>query len=185
MDEAELARVAASFATFHDQFAPLFGRTEAQAHGEQYVRGLLVQQTDRRNAENVAEVLDGVSARALQRFLTDAPWETAPVIDRLQQVLGPRLSTPAGVWIIDESGFPKQGRHSVGVAHQYCGRLGKLANCQVGVFLAYASARGHALVDGQLYLPEKWVNDRARCRAAGVTIARSRRASSSAAAPGW
>ena len=168
MDETDFARVAATFATFHAQFAPLFGRKEAQAHGEQYVRGLLVQQTDRRNAENVAEVLDGVSARALQRFLTDAPWAPEPVIARLQQVLGPRLSTPEGVWIIDESGFPKQGRHSVGVAHQYCGRLGKLANCQVGVFLAYASARGHALVDGQLYLPEKWVDDRDRCRAAGV-----------------
>ena len=68
MDEAEFARVAASFASFHAQFAPLFGRKEAQAHSEQYVRGLLVQQTDRRNAENVAEVLTGVSARALQRF---------------------------------------------------------------------------------------------------------------------
>ncbi len=168
MEDAEFARVAASFATFHAQFAPLFGRKEAQAHGEQYVRGLLVQQTDRRNAENVAEVVEDVSARALQRFLTDAPWETAPVIDRLQQFLGLRLSTPEGVWIIDESGFPKQGSHSVGVAHQYCGRLGKLANCQVGVFLAYASARGHALVDAQLYLPEKWTDERARCRVAGV-----------------
>lgn len=168
MDQAEFARVAASFATFHAQFAPLFGRTEAQAHSEQYVRGLLVQQTDRRNAENVAEVLNGVSARALQRFLTDAPWETAPVIARLQQVLGTWLSTPEGVWIIDESGFPKQGQHSVGVGHQYCGRLGKLANCQMGVFLAYASAQGHALVDGQLYLPETWTDDRARCQAAGV-----------------
>ena len=168
MEEAEFARVAASFATFHTQFAPLFGRKEARAHGEQYVRGLLVQQTDRRNAENVAEVLDGVSARALQRFLTDAPWATEPVIAHLQQFLGLRLSTPEGVWIIDESGFPKQGQHSVGVAHQYCGRLGKLANCQVGVFLAYASARGHALVDGQLYLPETWLDDRVRCRAAGV-----------------
>jgi SRSO17 transposase len=168
MDEAEFAQVAASFATFHAHFAPLFGRKEAQAHGEQYVRGLLVQQTDRRNAENVAEVLDGVSARALQRFLTDAPWESGPVIAHLQAFLGPRLSTPEGVWIIDESGFPKQGRHAVGVAQQYCGRLGKLANCQVGVFLAYASVRGHALVDAQLFLPEKWVDDRARCRATGV-----------------
>jgi SRSO17 transposase len=168
MDEAEFARVATSFATFHAQFAPLFGRKEAQAHSEQYVRGLLVQQTDRRNAENVAEVLSGVSARALQRFLTNAPWAPEPVIARLQAFLGPRLSTPEGVWIIDESGVAKQGQHSVGVAHQYCGRLGKLANCQVGVVLAYASARGHALVDAQLYLPEKWTADRARCQAAGV-----------------
>jgi SRSO17 transposase len=114
MDEAEFARVAASFATFHAQFAPLFGHKDAQAHSEQYVRGLLVQQTDRRNAENVAEVLSGVSARALQRFLTDAPWATEPVIARLQAFLGPRLSTPEGIWIIDESGVAKQGQHSVG-----------------------------------------------------------------------
>jgi SRSO17 transposase len=171
MDEAEFARVAASFATCHAQFAPLVGRKEAQAHREQYVRGLLVQQTDRRNAENVAEVLNGVSARALQRFLTTAPGATEPVIAGLQAFLGPRLSTPDGIWISDESGVAKQGQHSVGVAQQYCGRLGKLANCQVGVVLAYASARGHALVDAQLYLPEKWTADRARCWAAGVPAA--------------
>ena len=168
MDQAEFDRVAASFATFHAEFAPLFGRKEAQRHSEQYVRGLLVQQTDRRNAENVAEMIAGATPRTLQRLLTEAPWPTEPVIDRLQAYVGARLNTPQGVFVIDESGFPKQGTHSVGVARQYCGTLGKVGNCQLGVFLAYVSARGHALVDKRLYLPPAWAADAVRCRAAGV-----------------
>lgn len=168
MDQTEFDRVATAFAAFHAQFAPLFGRKEAQRRSEQYVRGLLVQQTDRRNAENVAETIEGATPRALQRLLTEAPWATEPVIDRLQAYVGVRLNTPEGIFVLDESGFPKQGRHSVGVARQYCGALGKVGNCQLGVFLAYVSARGHALVDKRLYLPPPWTDDPARCRAAGV-----------------
>lgn len=168
MDQADFERVAASFAAFHAEFAPLFGRVEAQRRGEQYLRGLLVQQTDRRNAENVAEMIAGATPRTLQRLLTEAPWPTDPVIDRLQAYVGARLNTPDGVFVIDESGFPKQGTKSVGVARQYCGTLGKVGNCQLGVFLSYASARGHALVDKRLYLPPAWADDPARCRAAGV-----------------
>jgi len=168
MDQTEFARVAASFAAFHQEFAPLFGRTEAQRRSEQYVRGLLVQQTDRRNAENVAETIVGATPRTLQRLLTEAPWATEPLIGRLQDYVGARLNTPAGVFVLDESGFPKQGTHSVGVARQYCGTLGKVGNCQLGVFLAYASERGHALVDMRLFLPEAWIADPERCQAAGV-----------------
>ena len=168
MDQAEFDRVAASFATFHAHFAPLFGRKEAQQRSEQYLRGLLVQQTDRRNAENVAETIAGATPRALQRLLTEAPWPPEPVIDRLQAYLGARLNTPEGIFVLDESGFPKQGKKSVGVARQYCGTLGKVGNCQLGVFLAYVSAQGHALVDKRLYLPPAWTDDPARSRAAGV-----------------
>jgi len=168
MDQDAFDRVAASFTTFHQHFAPLFGRPEAQRRSEQYLRGLLVQQTDRRNAENVAEAVAGATPRALQRLLTDAPWRTAPLIERLQAYLAPRLNAPDGIWVLDETGFPKQGRKSVGVARQYCGTLGKVANCQVGVFLAYVSPRGHALVDARLYLPQAWTDDPARCAAAGI-----------------
>ncbi len=168
MEQADFERAAASFAAFHAEFAPLFGRVEAQRRGEQYLRGLLVQQTDRRNAENVAEMIEGATPRTLQRLLTEAPWPTEPVIDRLQAYVGARLHTPDGVFVIDESGFPKQGTKSVGVGRQYCGTLGKVGNCQLGVFLSYASARGHALVDKRLYLPPAWADDPARCRAAGV-----------------
>ena len=167
IDGRAFEQVAGSFAAFHAEFAPLFGRHEAQDRSEQYVRGLLVQQTDRRNAENVAECIDGATPRALQRLLTESPWPNAPVIGRLHAYLGPRVSAAEGVFVLDESGFPKQGQRSVGVGPQYCGVLGKVANCQMGVFLAYASARGHALVDARLFLPERWAEDAARRQAAG------------------
>ena len=168
MNIEEFERVAASFATFHQQFAPLFGRTEARARSEQYLRGLLVQQTDRRNAENLAEAIAGATPRALQRFLTEASWSDEAVTARLQAYVGGRLGGALQVYIVDDTGFAKQGRKSVGVARQYSGTLGKVANCQVGVFLAWASEQGHALVDKALYLPREWTQDRDRCRAAGV-----------------
>ena len=101
-------------------------------------------------------------------FLTDSPWDDEVIIGRLQEYLGTRLEHPEGVWVLDGSDFPKQGRKSVGVARQYCGRLGKVANCQAGMFLAYVSPLGRALVDKGLYLPESWTSDKDRCEAAGV-----------------
>jgi SRSO17 transposase len=168
MDQAAFDRVASSFAAFHAEFAPLFGRKEAQRRSEQYLRGLMVQQAERRNAENMAEAIDGATPRALQRLLTEAPWATVPVIERLQHYVGTRLSSAEGIFVLDESGVAKQGRQSVGVARQYCGTLGKVGSCQLGVFVAYVSERGHALVDERLFLPEEWTNDPERCRAAGV-----------------
>ncbi len=108
------------------------------------------------------------SARVMQRFLTESPWDDDAVIGRLQEYLGLRLGHPEAVWVLDGSDFPKQGRKSVGVARQYCGRLGKVANCQAGMFLAYVSPLGCALVDKRLYLPESWTSDKDRCAAAGV-----------------
>jgi SRSO17 transposase len=168
MDRAEFDRVADAFRTFHQHFAPRFGRVEAQARSEQYLRGLLVQQTDRRNAENLAEAIDGATPRALQRLLTEAPWPTAPLIDALHAYLAPRLADPDGVLVLDDTGFAKQGTHSVGVARQYSGTVGKVGNCQIGVFLGYVAPRGHALIDGRLYLPRAWVDDPPRRAQAGV-----------------
>jgi SRSO17 transposase len=167
MELEEFERVYESFQAFHAEFAPDFGRKQWREHSGDYLQGLLVQAEERRNAENMAEALP-VSARALQRFLTDARWEDEAVIAHLQAYLGPRLNHPRAVFSVDSSGFPKQGQQSVGVARQYCGALGKLANCQVGVFLAHVGPRGRALVDKRLYLPKDWVQDRARCDAAGV-----------------
>ena len=168
INQIEFEQVAISFAEFHQEFAPLFGRTEARERSEQYLRGLLVQQTDRRNAENLAESVAGATARSLQRFLTESPWDDTPIIDRLQRTVGQRLNQPEGVFVLDDTGFAKQGKKSVGVARQYSGTLGKVGNCQVGVFLAYVVAQGHALVDKALYLPKEWTDDRQRCREAGV-----------------
>ena len=97
MDLAAFERVATTFAAFHAQFAPLFGRDETQGHSEQYLRGLFVQHADRRNAENLAEAIAGASPRALQRFVTDSPWEDARVLTRLQRVVGAHLSAPGPV----------------------------------------------------------------------------------------
>ena len=126
-----------------------------------------MQAGERRNAENLSESV-GISARAMQRFLTEARWSDDAVIGRLQEYLAPKLGHPEAVWVFDGSDFPKQGRKSVGVARQYCDRLGKVANCQAGMFLACVSPLGRALVDKRLYLPKSWTSDDARCQAAGV-----------------
>ena len=167
MDAAVFEQVYGAFQDFHAYFAPLFGRRETQDHSRHYLQALLVQSGERRNAENLSETVPG-SARGMQRFLTDSPWDDEAIIGRLQEYLGTRLEHPEGVWVLDGSDFPKQGRKSAGVARQYCGRLGKVANCQAGMFLAYISPLGRALVDKGLYLPESWTSDKDRCAAAGV-----------------
>ena len=95
-------------------------------------------------------------------------WDDDAVVGRLQEYLAPKLGHSEAVWVLDGSDFPKQGRKSAGVARQYCGRLGKVANCQAGMFLAYVSPLGRALVDKRLYLPKSWTSDPERCAAAGV-----------------
>ena len=167
MDAAAFERVYQAFGEFHSFFAPLFGRRESRDRSRNYLQGLLVQAKDRRNAENLSESV-GVSARGMQRFLTESPWDDDLVMGRLQEYLASRLGHPDAIWVLDGSDFPKQGRKSAGVARQYCGRLGKVANCQAGMFLAYISPLGRALVDKRLYLPERWTKDPERCAAAGV-----------------
>ena len=152
MEVEEFERVYSAFRDFHAFFAPAFGRKQWREHSGHYVPALLVQSRERRNAENLAETVP-VSARALQRFLTEARWVDDAVIARLQEYLGPRLLHRLAVWVFDGSDFPKQGTKSVGVARQYCGALGKVANCRAGVFLAHVGPRGRALVDKRLYLP--------------------------------
>ena len=167
MDAAGFERVYDNFQEFHAFFADSFGRKQWRERSRNYLQGLLVQAGERRNAENLSESV-GISARAMQRFLTEAPWDDDAVIGRLQEYLAPRLGHPEAVWVLDGSDFPKQGRKSAGVARQYCGRLGKVANCQGGMFLAYVSPLGRALVDKRLYLPKSWTLDKDRCAAAGV-----------------
>ena len=173
MDAAVFERVYEAFQDFHAYFGPLFGRRESRDHSRHYLQALLVQSGERRNAENLSETVPA-SARAMQRFLTEAPWDDDLVTGHLQEYLGPRLEHAEAVWVLDGSDFPKQGRKSVGVARQYCGRLGKVANCQAGMFLAYISPLGRALVDKRLYLPESWTSDSGRCDAAGVPAERRR-----------
>ena len=135
MDAESFERVYDSLQEFHAFFAASFGRKQWREHSGNYLQALLVQDQERRNAENLSESV-GISARAMQRFLTEARWSDETVIGRLQEYLAPRLGHPEAVWVFDGSDFPKQGRKSAGVARQYCGRLGKVANCQGGMFLA-------------------------------------------------
>ena len=167
MDAAAFEQVYGAFQDFHAYFAGLFGRRETREHSRHYLQALLAQSGERRNAENLSETVPA-SARGMQRFLTDSPWEDDAIIGRLQEYLGPRLGHPEAVWVLDGSDFPKQGRKSAGVARQYCGRLGRVASCQAGMFLAYVSPLGRAPVDKGLYLPESWTSDQDRCGAAGV-----------------
>ena len=168
MDPAELDRLADRFAALSRRYGPVFGSWGGWERGEQYLRGLLVSADDRRNAENLAEHVDGATPRGLQRFLSEAPWLAERVIEYLQEDVARLLEEPDAVFVVDETGFVKQGTKSVGVARQYSGTMGKVGNCQIGVFLGYASSRGHALIDARLYLPEEWTDDPERCRVAGV-----------------
>ncbi len=167
MTEEDLDRVIESFGSFHSSFADCFGRKEARAHCGDYVRGLLVQSGDRRNAENLSDVVPA-SARALQRFLTDCHWDDRLVTGRLQQYMSSRLQHPDAVWAVDDSGFIKQGKMSAGVARQYSGTIGKIGNCQIGVFLGYITPNAHLLVDKELYLPGQWCESPERCERAGI-----------------
>ena len=126
MDAAAFEQVYQDFHEFHAYFAGLFGRRETRERSGHYLQALLVQSGERRNAENLAES-GTASVRGMQRFLTDSPWDDDAVIGRLQEYLAPKLEHPEAVWVVDGSDFPKQGRKSVGVARQYCGRLGKVA----------------------------------------------------------
>ena len=167
MEAGAFERVYEAFGEFHAFFASAFGRKQWREHSRYYLQALLVQSQERRNADNLAEMVP-VSARAIQRFLTEARWDDDAVIARLQEHLGPRLEHPWAVWVFDGSDFPKQGVKSVGVARQYCGALGKVANCQAGVFLTHVGPRGRALVNKRLYVPEGWSSDPGRCEAGGV-----------------
>jgi len=137
-------------------FGPTFGRSEPAALFELYLQGLL-SDVERKNVEAIALKLDGPErVRNLQRFMSDYQWDEPWMRKRHWELCAETLSDPQGVWSIDASEFPKKGAASVGVAPQYCGALGKTANCQSGVFICYASAKGHALLESRLYLPKCW-----------------------------
>ncbi len=142
-------------------------------HGPKPIlRGLLLDADDNKNAETIALNAyggDTSQVRMTQHFLGQSPWPYLPLRAELVRWVDEDLGDAEGVLIVDESGVAKCGDKSVGVARQYCGATGKIDNCQIGVFLAYASRHGHTLLDARLYLPEEeWANDAARRQAAGV-----------------
>jgi SRSO17 transposase len=143
---------------FHDLFQKCFHRREQRHWSLFYLCGQL-SNLERKTIEAMVLNLYGAQANAvrdLHRFMSDGHWNQAHMLAQHQALVGEWLGEPNGVVIVDGSGFPKQGANSVGVAHQYCGHLGKVANCQEGAFMVYASLRGHAFLDERLYLPEEW-----------------------------
>jgi SRSO17 transposase len=147
-------------------WAEVWPRREQREWSAFYLCGQLAN-LERKTIEPMMLALKGPdlnALRGLQQFVGQSPWPLRPVRERLQQLVGGWLGDPQAVLIFDGSGFPKQGAHSAGAAPQYCGALGKIANCQEGVFAVYASPQGYAFVDGRLYVPERWFGDDYRAR---------------------
>lgn len=141
-------------------------RREQEEHLHEYVQGLL-SNVPRKNVENIAYLHDH-ERRELQRFIGESDWAYQPMLHELAQQVGRELGESDAVLTLDPSGFEKDGKHSVGVKRQWLGRLGKVENGQVGVYLGYASRKGQALCNVRLYLPEEWATDRTRRQDCGV-----------------
>ena len=141
------------------------GRTERRVAATRYVQGLLLP-GQRKSIEPMAQRL-GVEPQGLQQFVSASPWSDQAVWTVVRQQIIPHLE-PMAAWVVDETGWLKQGQHSVGVWHQYCGSVGKQANCQVSVELVVSDGRIAAPIGGRLYLPESWTKDPTRCARAGV-----------------
>src|SRR5215467_6726402 len=144
--------------TFHDHFRSCFARSEPRGH---FFNSMVGQcsELERKSIEPMALEGAGGNVRGMQRFISDNIWDEDKMRQTYHELVAAEMGDPEGVLIVDESGFVKKGKESVGVARQYCGALGKVENCQVGVFAAYASRHGYALADKRLFLPEAWLTE--------------------------
>jgi SRSO17 transposase len=152
---------------FAEVVAPAFGRREPRLRARRYLLGL-VSGLERKNGWTIAEFAGEASPDGMQRLLNAARWDADEVRDRLRAYVVGRLGDERAVLVVDETGFAKKGSCSAGVQRQYSGTLGRIDNCQLGVFMSYASSAGRALIDRELYLPTSWCADADRCAAAGV-----------------
>src|SRR5215210_2811888 len=150
-----------------DRLSVHFARFEVRQRANDYLRGLL-SEAERKNSWQLAEVAGNSTPYGLQHLLGRANWDADLVREDLREYVLEHLGDEDAVLIVDETGFIKKGTNSVGVKRQYTGTAGKTENCQVGVFLAYASERGQAFIDRELYLPEEWVEEEERREQAGV-----------------
>jgi SRSO17 transposase len=163
----EVQEWAAGLGELHAQIAGRFARAEPRRRVLAYLRGLLGN-VGRKNGWQLAEHAGERTPDGMQRLLATADWDPDLVRDDLRAYVLEHLGDPQAVLVVDETGFLKKGTTSVGVQRQYSGTAGKVDNCQLGVFLAYASRKGRAFIDRELYLPRSWTDDPARCRAARV-----------------
>ncbi len=143
---------------FHEQFSDCFQRSESRDHFFKYMSGQC-SDLERKSIEPIALAVKDGNVRAMQRFISDARWDDNTITTKYRSMVNDDMGSPNGAIIFDETGFLKKGDDSVGVGRQYCGTIGKVDNCQVGVFAAYASENGYALVDKRLFIPEHWFSD--------------------------
>jgi SRSO17 transposase len=160
MEGRDLTSLVSSLDRFLDPYRALMARGEQRKHLGVLVSGLL-SDLERKSVEPIA-VRSGLPRRPLQRFVGAGRWDDRLVREMIRTEAADEIGDPGGALVVDNSGFHKQGNESVGVERQWCGRLGKVDNCQVGYFLVYSTPKGDALVDAQLYLPKSWADDAAR-----------------------
>ncbi len=163
----EVSEWATGLERLHERIAGRFRRAEPRRRALAYLRGLL-SPVDRKNGWQVAESAGEPTPDGMQRLLASAEWDADRVRDDLRAYVVEHLGDPEAVLVLDETGFLKKGNKSVGVQRQYSGTAGRIENCQIGVFLGYASRHGFAFLDREVYLPRAWANDRARRAEAGV-----------------
>ena len=143
---------------FHEEFYDCFSRSESRENFFRYTSGQL-SKLERKSIEPIALNVQGGNVRSMQKFVSDVVWDESKILRKYHHMVNEDMGDSNGVLIFDESGFVKKGDDSAGVAKQYCSNLGKVENCQVGVFAAYASPSGYALLDKRLFIPERWFTD--------------------------
>jgi len=164
---AEVAEWADGLVELHALIGGRFARSEPREHALAYIRGLLSAE-ERKNSWTLSERAGDETPDGMQRLLSTADWDPDGVRDDLAGYVVKHLGDPGGVLIIDETGFLKKGTKSAGVARQCSGTAGRIENCQIGVFVTYATPAGRTFLDRELYLPKAWTDDRERCRGAGI-----------------
>ena len=169
LSSEEIAALADELVEYHAAFADLYYRKEQAHWGLKYLQGLMLP-IERKSIEPMALALDGGDVQAMQQFIGQGQWQDDALLHQHWRLVDATLGEADGVYIVDGSDVPKQGEHSVGVARQWCGHVGKVDNCQAGVFAAYASRKGYTLLDRRLYLPEAWFDaaHRERWRKCGI-----------------
>src|ERR671928_99083 len=179
LDPAVLGRLRAYAALF----APDFPQSKPARWAGVYLQGLLLD-GERKSIEPLSRRVtlpEGLTSKdpeqALQQFVNQSPWDEQKVLRRYRACMAETFASPEGIFVIDDTSFPKQGQHSVGVQRQYCGALGKWANCQCAVSVHYVAPKGHYPLDMRLYLPDSWLDDPARLDKAGVPATERRRLS--------
>jgi SRSO17 transposase len=164
---ADVMRWRSSLLQLHARLASYFARPEPYERMLRFVQAIL-SSVERKNGWQVAEQAREATPYGMQRLLSQAVWDTDGVRDEVRAFVLEHLGTSEAIVAVDETSFAKRGKHSAGVKKQYCGTTGQVQNCQVGVFLSYITARGHTLIDRELYLPQEWTENPARCQQAGI-----------------